>query len=36
MAVAKRQGRGKPEKIKQRKGLRARMRTSGKTNSTPG
>ena len=38
MAVAKRQGREKPMKIGQRKvrGPRTRVRTSGRTNSTPG
>ena len=37
MAVAKRPGREKPEKIGQRKeGPRTRERTSGKTNNTPG
>ena len=39
MAVAKRQGRGKPSTIEQRK-VRGRsedgVRTSGRTNSTPG
>ena len=35
MAVAKRQGREKPAKIDQRK-VRTGVRTSGKTNSTPG
>ena len=38
MAVAERPGREKPLKIEQRKvrGPRTRVRTSGKTNSTPG
>ena len=38
MAVAKRQGREKPGKIEQKKvrGPRTGVRTSGKTNNTPG
>ena len=38
MAVAKRQGREKPAKIEQKKvrGPRTGVRTSGKTNNTPG
>ena len=43
MAVAKRQGREKPMKIEQRKvkgrskeGPRTRVKTSGRTNSSPG
>ena len=38
MAVAKRQGREKPTEIEQRKvrgSLRTRVKTSGRTNSTP-
>ena len=35
MAVAKRQGREKPMKNKTKEGLRTRVRTSGRTNSTP-
>ena len=36
MAVAKRQGRGKARKNRTKEGLRTGMRTSGKTNNTPG
>ena len=36
MVVAKRQRREKPMKIEQKKVRKTRMRTSGKTNNTPG
>ena len=38
MAVVKRQGREKPaiEQRRSKEGLKTRMRTSGRTNSTPG
>ena len=36
MAVAKRQGRGKARKNRTQEGLRTGVRTSGKTNNTPG
>ena len=36
MVVAKRQRREKPMKIEQKKVWKTRMRTSGKTNNTPG
>ena len=36
MAVAKRQDREKPSKNRTKEGLRTRVRTSGRENSTPG
>ena len=36
MAVAKRQGKEKPGKIRTKEGLRTRVRTSDRTNRIPG